>query len=127
MNEEGTIRELTEIEQRLAKAWVQNDRDTIDSILASHWSVIEITGRVLTKSQLMEEAFGSQERRVEAMTIDDMQVRVLGSFAVVSGHTVAEGRHRGQSVRVELRFTDVFTKRSGRWQAVCSQATPVCR
>jgi uncharacterized protein DUF4440 len=82
-------------------------------------------GKGLTKLEVMEETFGSEERRVDSVTIDEVQVRLVDSVAVVTGRTVAEGSYRGQSVKVVLRFTDVCVNRGGQWQVVCSQGTPV--
>jgi len=53
-----------------------------------------------------------------------LQVRRFGSIAVVTGRTNATG---ADGTRVVLRFTDVFEKRGGRWQAVVSQGTPIAK
>ena len=119
------ITELNQIEQRLAGAWVTNDRQTIEGILASDWTVIDITGRVLTRPEVLSEAFDSGDRRVDSMTVDDVRIRLLGEVAVVTGRTTAEGSYRGAGVKVVLRFTDVFARRDGSWQVVASQGTPV--
>ena len=114
---------LTEIQHRLAAAWVNGDRDFIDSVLADDWSVTDLTGRVLTKEEVLREAFSSDERQVASMTIDDIRVRAFGDWAIVTGRTLAAGEYQGSMVEVKLRFTDVFVMRNGRWQAVSSQAT----
>jgi ketosteroid isomerase-like protein len=118
--------ELSQLEQRLMKAAVEKDLDTYGSILASDWTTIDVTGRVLSKSQVMQE-FASQDRQIETARIDDIRVRELGGVAVVTGRTTATGRYRGERSSIVLRFTDVFVKRDGRWQIVASQGTPVAR
>lgn len=115
--------ELRAIEQRLAEAWVKGDRDYINRVLADDWSVTDATGRVLSKNQVINEAFDSNDRQIESLEIDDVRVRVFGSCAVVTGTTRAKGRYKGSSMSVTLRFTDVFMRRAGRWQVVASQAT----
>jgi hypothetical protein len=55
--------------------------------------------------------------------VDDITVRLYGTTAVVRGRTVADGMFEGKPVSARIRFTDVFVKRDGRWQAVASQAT----
>ena len=116
------ILELNQIQQRLIKAWVTKDRETINSLLADDWAVTDPGGHVLTKEQVMAE-LDSGERNLESGTIDDVHVRLFGDVAVVTGRTTATGSYQGNSVSVKLRFTDVFVKRSGRWSAVASQAT----
>src|SRR5215510_15667080 len=103
-NDESMFRET---EQRLAAAWVNGDRTFVERLLASDWTVVDQAGRVLTRQQVLDEAFASSERRIDAMTVDDLKVRLLGTAAVVTGRTQATGSYRGQSATVILRFTDV--------------------
>ncbi len=116
---------ILELERRLAAAWVSGDRAFIEGLLADDWTVIDQSGQVLTKRQVLDEAFASAERRVESMAIDEVQVRMLGDVAVATGLTRATGSYRGESATVTLRFTDVFVRRQGRWQVVASQGTTV--
>lgn len=118
--------QLTQIEHRLVKSWIGGDREAVDSILAPDWSVIDLTGRVLTKAQVMRE-LGSGERRIESGAIDDLSIRVFGDIAVVTGRSVLSGSYQGKRASVVQRFTDVFAKRDGRWQVVASQGTQVAQ
>jgi ketosteroid isomerase-like protein len=116
--------ELQQIEQRLARAWVEGDRDAIDAILDPNWTVTDIAGRVRTKLDVFRDMFAKQDRPIKAMTVDEVKVRLFGSIAVVTGRTSATG---SDGTRVTLRFTDVFEKQDGRWQAVISQGTPIAK
>jgi ketosteroid isomerase-like protein len=116
--------QLSQIEQRLAKALVEGDLQTYNSFLAEDWTTIDVTGRVLSKSQVMQE-LARKERRIEAATIDEIRVRELGEVAVVTGRTRATGSYQGKRSTVVLRFTDVFARREGQWQVVASQGTQV--
>jgi ketosteroid isomerase-like protein len=117
------IKTLRDIEEGLALAWVEGNRAFIEEVLADDWAVTDLTGRVLTRAEVLEEAFGSKERQVVSMQIDDLNVRPFGSWAVVTGRTQAAGEYQGEAAEVTLRFTDVFANRDGRWQVVASQAT----
>jgi hypothetical protein len=121
---ESTLREL---ELRLAEAWVKGDRAFIEGLLSDDWTVTDPAGRILTKRQVLEETFSSRDRRIEAMTIDDVRVRLLDRAAVVTGRTRATGSYRGEKATVILRFTDVFHLRNGRWQIVASQGATVAQ
>ena len=114
---------LRDIEERLAIAWVKGDRSFIEQILADDWSVTDLTGRVLKKAEVLEEAFGSKDRQIVSMRIDEINVRPFGDWAIVTGRTQAAGKYRGEVAEVTLRFTDVFAYRNGKWQVVASQAT----
>jgi ketosteroid isomerase-like protein len=115
--------QLNQLQQRLIKAWVENDREAVNAILSDDWTVIDATGRVLTKAQVIEEGFVSGTRKIESGTIDDVKIRLFGDVAVVTGRTLATGNYQGVSVSAKLRFTDVCIKRAGGWQVVASQAT----
>lgn len=114
---------IADLEHRLAAAWVARDRAFIEALLADDWSVTDPAGQVLTKRQVVDGAFESDERRIDAMAIDDLRVRLLGATAVATGRTRATGSYRGQSGSAVLRFTDVFQVREGRWQIVASHGT----
>lgn len=114
---------IADLEQRLAQAWVNHDRAFVEHLLAPDWTVTDPSGRILTKAQVIEETFSSAERKIDAMTVDDVKVRVLGQVAIATGRTRATGSYKGQQASVALRFTDVFHHRDGRWQVVVSQGT----
>lgn len=115
--------QLNQLEQRIIRAWLDNDRETISAILADDWTVIDPSGRVLTKAQVMEEAFESGIRKMETGTIDEVKVRTFGDVAVVTGRTAAAGTYQGTNFSVTLRFTDVCVKPGSDWQVVASQGT----
>jgi ketosteroid isomerase-like protein len=117
------VQHLRDIENRLAVAWVDGDRAFIGLILADDWSVIDLTGRRLTRAEVLEEAFATKDRKIVSMHIDDLSVRSFGEWAIVTGRTHATGQYQGAAAEVTLRFTDVFANRSGNWQVVASQAT----
>lgn len=123
---DDVARELTQIEQKLVKAWLGGDRKTVESILAVDWSVIDLTGRVLTRAQVLQE-LGSGERKIESGSVDDLNVRTIGNVAIVTGRSVLAGSYQGTHVSVVQRFTDVFANRDGRWQIVASQGTQVAQ
>lgn len=116
---------IVDLEQRLAAAWVKGDRAFIEALLAPDWTVTDPSGRVLTRQQVLDETFLTTDRKIEAMTVDDLEVRVLGDTAVATGRTRATGSYRGVSASVVLRFTDVFVRRDSRWQVITSQGTMV--
>lgn len=114
-------RELTRIEQQLAATWKGGDCPAWGAMLAPEWSVIHITGSVMTKAEALEMC-KAPTVPIEAFEVDEISVRPFGDAAVVTGRTtvVTGGAAPG---RVTLRFTDVFVRRASQWQVVASHAT----
>lgn len=117
-----TAAELTLIEEQLAASWVAGDHTYHQRVLADDWSVIDPAGRILTKEDVLREAF-SGEREITKGKIDEVNVRDFGDWAIVTGRTQMSGRYQGQKMDVKLRFTDVFVRQNGEWKCVASQGT----
>jgi ketosteroid isomerase-like protein len=115
-------KELCDIEDQLAAAWVAGDRSVHERVLSEDWSVIDAQGRIRTKAEVLEEMFRPGERELTGR-IDQVNVRPYGDWAIVTGRTYVVGRYEGKDIEVTLRFMDVFRRREGTWQVVASQAT----
>ena len=115
-------KELREIEDQLAAAWVAGDRSVHERVLSEDWSVIDAQGRIRSKAEVMEEMFRPGERELIGR-IDEVNVRPYGDWAIVTGKTHVAGRYEGNDINVTLRFMDVFRRIDGNWQVVASQAT----
>ena len=120
---DAATRELTQIERQLAATYKRGDCDGWAALLAPDWSVIHITGEVITRAQAIETC-KSGAVRLDSLESDDLSVRIFGDAAVVTGRTIASTGGASPAT-VRLRFTDVFIRRSGKWLVVASHATPL--
>ena len=117
----ATDSELRKIENQLAQSWKKGDCEAWGANLDGEWSVVHVTGAIMTKGQVLE-LCKAPESRFEAFDIDEIVVRSFGNAAVVTGRTVVTtSAATPQTVR--LRFTDVFVRRTGRWLIVASHGT----
>jgi hypothetical protein len=117
----ATVRELEFIEQRLGATYVAGDCDAWGEMLADEWSVIHITGQVITKTEAVATC-KMPPVKVADMKMDDLKIRVFDESAVVTGRTTVMTAG-ATPIKVVLRFTDVFVRRNGRWLVVASHAT----
>lgn len=61
---------------------------------------------------------------LESLELSDLDVRVEGNTAIVTGINNVKGRdEQGQPFTRRTRFTDTFIKRDGRWQVWATQGT----
>ena len=114
--------ELAAIQRQLIAGWAAGDPSTHERILADDWTVIDPMGNVMTKADVLSTAFLG-ERDIEFAEIDQLRIRDFDGFAIVNGRTRVIGKIAGQDVNMTLRFTDVFTNRSGEWKCLASQGT----
>jgi ketosteroid isomerase-like protein len=115
---------LAQLQQVLAKAWVDGDRATIERIIAADWRSTGPDGRASDRVSVLADVFETRVHRIQRVEIDEVVVRVFGDAAVVTGRTHGVGEFAGKPYDVVIRFTDTFVRRSGQWKAVASHASP---
>jgi ketosteroid isomerase-like protein len=115
--------QLKKLEEEWATAFIKRDAAALNRILADDYYIIDPNGSVGNKAQTIED-ITSGDTVFESIKYDNLNVRVYGAFAIVTGGEAVTVRSNGQSNTVAFRFTDVFALRRGRWQAISSQLTP---
>lgn len=110
------------------RAWDQaaahRDTKALDGILADNFTITLASGQV-------EDKQGYLLRFVKApqMTLNvsykstSVRVRLYGDIAIVTGKSPAKEPYRGPATFGDYRFTDVYLRNGGNWQAVASQLT----
>jgi ketosteroid isomerase-like protein len=123
---EQEVRELT---RKWDEAQAQRDTATLAGILADGFVLTDASGAVLDKSQYLTTLFKAPDMTQQSFTTEDLSVRVYGDAAVVTGRSSWKGRPRGkgQFVNAQYRFTDVWVRRQGNWQAVATQGTALAQ
>jgi hypothetical protein len=117
----GEASRLMQIQQDLARAWLRHDRAFIEGVLAPEWSVTQADGSILDRATVLGTFFDTVA--FDSNVVDDVSVLLFGDAAVVRGRTSLSARVNDAPVSARIRFTDVFIRRSGRWQAVASHAS----
>lgn len=116
---------LAQLQQELAKAWMEGDRATIERIIAHEWSLTGPDGGRSDRAAVLAQVFETRAQRINRLEIDDVAIKLFGDTAVVTGRTRGAGAFNGTPYEVVIRFTDTFVRREGRWQAVASHASLV--
>jgi FKBP-type peptidyl-prolyl cis-trans isomerase len=115
--------QLKKLEEEWATAFIKRDAAALNRILADDYYIIDPNGSVGNKAQTIEDITAGNIV-FESIKYDNLNVRVYGAFAIVTGGEAVTLRSNSQSNTVTFRFTDVFALRRGRWQAISSQLTP---
>ena len=115
---------LIELEHNWDAAFHRHDAPFIDRILADEFIVTYDNGVRADRAIELELARTANEN-IESSTMDEFIVREFGNTAVVWFTLHLVGPVKGQRVKNDYRFTDVFVLRDARWQCVSSQSTKV--
>jgi len=116
----GLEQQLKQMEDDWQKATRTKDAAALKRIIAEDWVATDDKGNALNREQYLSQTTSNPDV-VESNVNTDMQVRVYGNTAVVTGGLTEKGTRNGTSYVDTYKWTDVFVKRGGRWQAVVSQ------
>jgi ketosteroid isomerase-like protein len=104
-------------------ALARNDVAAVERLVADDYVITAGgEGKVMGKKEDLE-VLHSGRVKFESAEASDVNVRVFGQTAVVTG--VASFKVVGLPAVIQERFTDVYVKRKGRWQPVASHTTPI--
>jgi hypothetical protein len=120
--DQTTIREIVDMERQSREASLHRDSEFSERTLAEDYVAITPLGQVTTKQDTVS-ARRSGQLRYEAINVSDMVVRLYGDTAVVTARADVKGHQLGEDFSGPYRYTRVWVRRNGRWQAVSYQAT----
>jgi ketosteroid isomerase-like protein len=111
--------EWSDADQRGDAAWFERN------LAEDFYGVSGRTGKLNTKAEEVAD-FKNRKDKIDSAVASDMQVRVEGQTGVVTGIYHLKGRdEKGQPIDRRVRFTDIFVKKDGRWQAIASHGTDI--
>ena len=116
---EDSVRAL---ESQRAQALLKADTVALSRLVADDFVEISRLGTLRTKADNMRE-IGSGTLKLTSVRYDSLAVRIYGDVAVLQGIADNTGTFRGFPFTGKIRYTRVFVRRAGRWQAVAMQQT----
>jgi ketosteroid isomerase-like protein len=130
MDRVSTSALLIEEVRRWNEQWMESYVNLDFAFLHQHLSDEYVStfpdGTVLDKKGEIE-LLQSGDVAFAAMKPLEMKVRVYGETAVITGRSAIRAMVKGRDESGEFRFTDVWAKQDGRWQAVASQVTRITK
>ena len=110
------------LEQAWNDAAMSGDKKWFEDNFASDFSSISSADGALTNRAQELAAFGKD--KITSAETTDMNIRVEGNTAAITGIYHIKGTDaKGAAFDHRMRYTDVWIKRDGRWQAWTSQGT----
>ena len=112
-NQPKTEAALIELEQHWAAALSGKDADAVACMVADEFEDADVDGSLHSRSQMLEHI---PNRKPGVNHLSEMRAHVEGNFGFTRG--LATLVDASGKVVARVRFTDVFTYRDGRWQAL---------
>jgi ketosteroid isomerase-like protein len=107
---------LIQLEQNWAAALSRKDADTVGCMLADEFEDVDVDGSLHTRNQTLEHI---PHKKPGTNQLSEMRAHVEGNMGFTRG--LATLVDTSGKVVARVRFTDVFTYRDGRWQALAGQ------
>jgi ketosteroid isomerase-like protein len=118
----STAAAIKQLEHDWTDASKAGDADKLSQIIADDWSGVGPDGSKVTKAAFID-GYKSGKSKLESFEFGPMEVKVLGSVAVVQGSDTEKSMTDGKDSSGKYSWTDVFAKRDGKWVAVRSHLT----
>jgi ketosteroid isomerase-like protein len=119
-NQPKTEAALVELEQNWAAALSRKDAAAVACMLADEFEDADVDGSLHTRSQTLEHI---PNRKPGVNHLSELRAHVEGNLDSKFGFTrgLATLVDASGKIVARVRFTDVFTYREGRWQALAGQ------
>jgi ketosteroid isomerase-like protein len=117
-NQPKTEAALIELEQNWAAALSRKDAATVACMVADEFEDADVDGSLHTRSQMLAHI---PQRKPGVNHLSEMRAHVEGNSGFTRG--LATLVDASGKVVARVRFTDVFTYRDGRWQALAGHET----
>ena len=114
---------IATLEAEWNAAHVRGDAAALDRLFADDLVVVVPAMRPMTKSDSLG-VFVSGRMKFDRYETSDTAIRVYGDSAIVTGRLQRARRIGDRAIDDDWRFTKVYVRRGGRWQAVSFHASP---
>lgn len=109
-------------EQARAQALMKADTVALSRLVADEFVEVSRLGQIRTRADNIRD-IASGDLKLVTAHYDSLAVRIYGDVAVLRGIADNTGTFRGMPFGGRIRYTRVFVRRDGRWQAVAMQQT----
>jgi ketosteroid isomerase-like protein len=121
VGEAEAVATLHELNAHYIRAFVESDSAWYREHLSEDFLCTLADGQRINRAEFLRRT--AEGPGVKGVTYDEVDVRPLGDVALVHGvtHYIRDGEP------ASTRYTDVWQRREGRWQAVAAQLTRVAK
>jgi ketosteroid isomerase-like protein len=110
---------IVALENSWNQAELHNDAHAVDLLLADDFVMTVADGYTLNKAQMLA-SVRDISYRPDVLQSDNMEVRMYGNTAIVTGSYLEKGKDKGKPFERRGRFTDTWINLNGQWRCVAS-------
>ncbi|HKT68241.1 MAG TPA: nuclear transport factor 2 family protein [Terriglobales bacterium] len=112
------------VEKQWNEVYKRGDIATMNSLLTDDFIITVEDGNTYSKPGYIAHS-GNSSVRVEVSDMSDLQVRMHGNTAVVTGAYHEKGIDKGKPYEYRDRLTDIWMNYNGRWRLIASHYSPL--
>ena len=112
------------LEEERNQAILHGDAAALQRMTSDDYTFVTLRGEMLSKAAIVEN-FRSGAAKYQSREISDLNIRVYGNSAVVTGRAVQKGAENGKDYSGDYWFTRVYVNQGGRWITVALQTTMI--
>ena len=104
------------------QAQTEGNRAELVRLLADDYTLVNSAGKTETKAQFVAEST-APDFKLEPFVVKEAVEKVWSDGAVMGGVAHLKGVDGGKPFEVNLRFSDIWAKRNGKWQVIYTHAS----
>ncbi|HEX8265325.1 MAG TPA: aspartyl protease family protein [Pyrinomonadaceae bacterium] len=120
-------REVRKLEREWLDAYEKRDAEAMNRILSDDFKLTFSNGSVQTKADVLAQIKSAQDsgRPSPKLSTEDVQSRLEGDSVILTGRFIQRTGRDDQARTMQMRYSDIYVKRGGRWQIIASQLTRI--
>lgn len=120
---------VRQLDQDLLDAIVKNDTALFERVATDDYTATNPIGMNSTKAQAIA---GAKNYKFESLNADDVNVRIYGDTAIVTGRATVKGQvktpaEKMQDISGQYRYIRVYVKQGDQWKVAASQLTSIAQ
>ena len=123
-NRDSATSKVLTVEKRWNEVYKHGDIVTMNALLADDFIITVEDGSTFSKPGYIAHT-GNSSVHVDISEMSELQVRMHGNTAVVTGAYHEKGVDKGQGYEYRDRLTDVWMNYNGQWRLIASHYSPL--
>ncbi|HTM43180.1 MAG TPA: nuclear transport factor 2 family protein [Terriglobales bacterium] len=123
-NKRDSASQVLAVEKQWNEVYKRGDIAMMNSLLTDDFIITVEDGQTYSKPGYIAHS-GNSSVHVQVSDMSDLQVRMHGNTAVVTGAYHEKGTDKGKPYEYRDRLTDIWMNYNGRWRLVASHYSPL--